>query len=217
MSSPESRIRLLEHDGVNQRQTIETYIYDKLVRFDTIEKYDINDPTHNISDIFSKIEDRFLKQMFDSSRIPYTNENIAAILDAANLRRVKKIIAEIRGSSWFTKRERVLDPHPFSAALSKVTDYLIRDVVDVEEEERMDREKQQRLDKYNGYLVSIEGGNTFASRVHTLPTGVCSKFSCSMLGGGFGRVKKTKKKVRRSKRKYKNVRRKNKSHRKKVY
>jgi hypothetical protein len=224
MSNPEARLRLLgrfNDDIDKQRQMIETYIYDILVRFDTIEKYDINDPIHSIADIFNKIKDGYdgyLKQMFEASGIPYTNKNIAEILDAANLRRVNDIISEIEGPPWFEQKQRVLEPNPYSPAAvwSKLKNAFTEDIVDVQEEEERDNIKQQRLDKYKRYLESItKYNNTFARRVRTLPAGVCS--NCSMLGGGFGRVKKTKKKVRRSKRKYKNVRRKNKSHRKKVY
>ena len=155
--------------------------------------------------------------MFEISGIPYTNENIAEILDAANLRRIEDIIREIEGSPWFEQKQRVLEPHFFSAAVSKVKKAFTEDdIVDVQEEEKREDIEQQRLDKYKRYLESITTyRNTFARRVRTLPAGVSS--NCITQGGGFGRVKKTKKKVRRSKRKYKNVHRKNKSHRKKVY
>lgn len=220
--SASSRVSLLKwygDDDAKKRKAIENYIHSRLVTFDTTEKYDINDPKHSIVDIFSKIKDSTLRQMFEASGIPYTNENIAAILDAANLRRVKEIITKIEGSPWFEQKRRVLEQHPFVKGFHKAVDYFNRDVEDQRFEEEMARIEEEQLKKYTSYLESIEGesGNTFASRVHTLPTGVCSKFPCSILGGGFGRVKKTKKKVRRSKRKYKNVHRKNKSHRKKAY
>ena len=217
MTSADSRIRFLKHlDSDKQKETIETYIYDIIRSLDRIHKYDINDPRHSIADIFSKIKNENLRQMFEISRIPYTNENIAEILDAANLRRVNDIIREIEGSPWFEQKQRVLEPHFFSAAVSKVKKAFTEDIVDVQEEEKRDNIEQQRLDKYKRYLESITTyHNTFARRVRTLPADVSSK--CITQGGGFGRVKKTKKKVRRSKRKYKNVHRKNKSHRKKVY
>jgi len=217
MTSADSRIRLLKHlDSDKQKETIETYIYDIIRSLDRIHKYDINDPKHSIADIFSKIKNENLEKMFEISGIPYTNENIAKILDAANLRRIKDIIREIEGSPWFQQKQRVLEPNPFSpaAVLSKVKNAFNKDVVDVQEEEKGDDIEQQRLDKYKRYLESItKYHNTFARRVRTLPADA----GCIMQGGGFGRVKKTKKKARRSKRKYKNVHRKNKSHRKKVY
>ena len=129
--------------------------------------------------------------MFESSGIPYTNENIAERLDAANLRRVTAI------ANTVTFPPRVLAPHPIASFLGLA----VEDDVATQVRNKMSGEKAERIDKYKGYLTSIQGGNTFASNVHTLSTGICSKFG-SCFRGGFGRIKKTK-----------NVRRKNKSHR----
>jgi hypothetical protein len=187
-STDSARIRLLQHQSPDkQREAIKTYIKVKLDRLENYDNYDINDGLHDMADIFDNIKDQTLKGMFEGSGIPYTNENIAERLDAANLSRV----TDIEKSS----------PRVLSLSLAgKALNFVTEDVVD--EQSRIGKEEiqQQRIDKYKRYRASIQGGNTFASKLHTLPPH--SSGCCILQGGGFGRIKKTK-----------NIRCKNKSHR----
>lgn len=187
------RISLLQNQNpVQQREGIEKHIKVILDRLERDEKYDINDGSHDIEDIFDRVKsDGTLQRMFEASGIPYTNENIAERLDAANLRRVTAIANPV------TFPPRVLAPHPIASFFGRVAE----DDLDTQVRREMEERQQQRIDKYKGYLRSIQDGDTFATKVHTLSTGICSKFG-SCFRGGFGRIKKTK-----------NVRRKNKSHR----
>ena len=190
------RVRLLRQytTPTKQREAIEEYIKVKLDRLER-GNYDINDDSasHDIEDIFDNIKDGTLQRMFEGSGIPYTNENIAERLDAANLSRVTAIANPVT----VTFPPRVLAPNPVESFFGRA----VEDDLDTQVRREREERQQQRIDKYKGYLRSIQGGDTFATKVHTLPTGVCSKIGCILQGGGFGRIKKTK-----------NVRRKNKSH-----
>jgi len=189
------KVRLLTHKTRDQQiELIENQMKVILDRLERDEEYDINDGSHTIEDIFDDIKhDGTLQRMFEASGIPYTNENIAERLDAANLSRVTAIANPVAFAP------RVLAPHPIASFFGRVAE----DDIDTQLRREKEERQQQRIDKYRGYLRSIQGGDTFANKVHTLSTGICSKFaSCFRGRGGFGRIKKTK-----------NVRRKNKSHR----
>jgi len=188
------RVRLLgQYTPTRQREAIEEYIKVKLDRLER-GNYDINDSaSHDIEDIFDNIKDGTLQRLFESSGIPYTNENIAERLDAANLRRVTALAYP----ATVTFPPHVLAPNPVTSFFGRA----VEDDLDTQVRREREERQQQRIDKYKGYLTSIQGGNTFASKLHTLPTGVCSKIGCILQGGEFGRIKKTK-----------NIRCKNKSH-----
>ena len=121
------RVRLLGQytSPDKQREAIEKYIKVRLDRLEIErENYDINDGSHDIEDIFDNIKDGTLQRMFESSGIPYTNENIAERLDAANLRRVTALANPV------TFPPRVLAPNPvasfFGRALEDDVDTQVR-------------------------------------------------------------------------------------------